>query len=96
MYRPKTARGIDAAVLRCLLDERFDLWAVAALERKFRDRAMVAASLARLRRRGLIYEGVFGFVTATHVARSASRTTLRTTKPRPLESEANRGLRRAV
>jgi hypothetical protein len=72
MYRPKTARGIDAAILRCLLDERFDLWAVAALERKFGDRAVVTASLARLRRRGLVYEGAFGFVTASQAARRAA------------------------
>lgn len=59
---------MDAAILRCLLDERFDLWAVAALERKFGDRSAVAASLARLRREGLIYEGAHGFVTATQAA----------------------------
>jgi len=69
MYRPKTERGIDAAILRCLLDERFDLWAVAALERKFGERAAVRASLARLRRRGLVHEAGLGFVTATKAAR---------------------------
>jgi hypothetical protein len=79
MASPETPEAIDKAILRCLLDRNFDLWAVAALERKIGDRAAVAASLARLRREGLIYEGVYGFVTATKAARLRSRRRRRVT-----------------
>lgn len=57
-----------------LLDKNFDLSAVAVLERSIGDRAAVAASLARLRREGLIYEeSVYGFVAATNAARLRAR-----------------------
>lgn len=67
-------RAIDKATLWLRLDRNYDLWAVAVLERKFGDRAAVAASLARLRHEGLIYEGVYGFVTATRAGRTKART----------------------
>lgn len=70
MASPETPEATDRAILRMLLDKNFDLSAVAVLERRIGDRAAVAASLARLRHDGLIYEeSVYGFVAATNVAR---------------------------
>ena len=66
--KPRTPAGVDAAILRYLLDGR-DLWAVTVLERRIGNRAAVEASIARLRRKGLIYEASYGFVGATKAAR---------------------------
>lgn len=71
--RPKTPAGVDAAIMRYLLNGDADLWAVALLERRIGNRAAVEASLARLRREGLIYERSLGFVTASRVARKRKR-----------------------
>lgn len=72
MARPETP-AIDKAILRWLLDSNYDLWAVAVLERRIGNRAAVEASLARLRRRGLIYEVSYGFVGATKAALQCPR-----------------------
>lgn len=82
MARPETPEAIDKAILRLLLDRNFDLTAVAVLERRIGNRAAVAASLARLRREGLIYEGVYGFVAETKAARRP---------PPPKRLASNRG-----
>ncbi len=69
MARPETPEAIDKAILRWLLDRNYDLTAVAVLERRVGDSSAVKASLARLRREGLIYESPFGFVAITRGAR---------------------------
>jgi hypothetical protein len=73
MPLPQTPEEFDAAVLRWLLDERFDLWSVAELGRLLDDGPAVEASLARLRRRGLTYENDLGFVAASRAAKARKR-----------------------
>lgn len=73
MPRPETPEAIDKAILRWLMDRNYDLWAVAFLERRVGDRQAVRASIRRLRREGLIYEGAFGFVAVTRAGRKAGQ-----------------------
>jgi hypothetical protein len=67
-FAEQAPEAIDKQILHWLLDGNYDLWAVAELERRIGDRAVVAASLARLRRDGLIRELPLGFVLATKAA----------------------------
>lgn len=69
MPLPQTPDEFDAAVLRYVLDKRFDLWCAAELGRLLGDGPAVEACLVRLRRAGLIYEASYGFVGATKAAR---------------------------
>ena len=47
-------RAMDSAVLTLLLDDRFDVWAVAEIERAIGDAVAVADSLRRLQGGGLV------------------------------------------
>lgn len=71
--RSYSPEQIDAAIMGLLLDERFDLWAVAEVEREIGDSVATRDSLARLRGAGLIHEIDADFVAATRAARVADQ-----------------------
>jgi hypothetical protein len=62
---------VDAAVMGMLLDDRFDIWAVAEIEREIGDSIATRDSLRRLRGTGLVHELANGFVMASRAARAA-------------------------
>ncbi len=87
MRSPWSRIGRYAAVMGLLLEERFDLWAVAEVEREIGNAVAVRDSLRSLHGAGLIHEiDMGGFVMPSRAARgwrdtavtsrSASATTL--------------------
>jgi hypothetical protein len=70
--RSSSPEEIDGAIMGLLLDDRFDLWAIAEIEREIGDPVATGDSLRRLRGAGLVHEiGSGGFVTASRAARVA-------------------------
>jgi len=55
MHAQRSSEQVEAAVLGLLLDERYDLWSVAEVEREVGDKVAVADAIRRLRGAGLVY-----------------------------------------
>jgi len=66
-------RAMDSAVLTLLLDDRFDVWAVAEIERAIGDALAVADSLRRLQGGGLVNRLANDFVKPSRAALYCSR-----------------------
>lgn len=61
-------RAMDSAVLTLLLDDRFDVWALAEIERAIGDPVAAADSLRRLQGGGLVHRFTNDFFMATRPA----------------------------
>jgi hypothetical protein len=66
-------RAMDSAVMTLLLDDRFDIWAVAEVERAIGDPVAVADSLRRLRANSLIHQIAPDFVKPSRAALYCNR-----------------------